>query len=478
VLGQQQQPIKGIASRAVSVAERRNVTSRLMRGMAAAGLGPIVTAAIQLGSVPLLLHAWGPSKYGDWLLLSAVPSYLSFSGLGFGDSSGSDMTMRVAGSDREGALATFQSSWVLLSGMSLAVLAVAATLVWFVPWKQMLHLAGITKQEAAWIVLVLAGWILAMQQWSILESGYRCDGNFALGNFCSTMQRLLEAAGSTIIGVFTGSLLLMSLSYLSFRLAGLLCYGLLLKRLRPWLHLGFGHASVTVVRKMLKPSLGFIAMPMGTAVSIQGFMLLVGIVLGPIAVTAFSTARTLARVGVQLINSLGGGIWPEFSSAFGAGNLSLARRLHRRAYQASLILALSCAGFLWLIGPRLYHVWVRDSVALGLPLFHILLLVSIASSLWFPSAIVQMSANTHSRLASTYLLVTVVSCGVGYMLTRKLGLMGAAVALLLVDIVMCTFVLPRSLRQMQDTPREFFRAVFGSAPYFVKPLLATYSLRR
>jgi O-antigen/teichoic acid export membrane protein len=444
-----------------------------MRGMMAAALGPIVTTLIQLGSVPLLLHAWGALKYGDWLLLSAIPSYLSFSGLGFGDSSGSDMTMRVAGGDRDGALATFQSSWVLLSGMSLAVLATAGSIVWWLPWQQMLHLSGITNGHAAWIVLVLAGWVLSVQQWSMIESGYRCDGNFALGNFCSTMQRLLEAAAGTFVGLLTKNLLLVSVTYLGFRLMGMLCYRLLLRRISPWLTLGLDHASLAVVRKMLKPSLGFIAMPLGYAVSLQGFMLVVGIVLGPIAATAFSTSRTLTRVGAQMLSALGGGIWPELSSAFGAGDLLLARKLHRYAYQASLILALCCAVLLWLFGPTFYRMWVRKAVALDLSCFHVLLLVSIAYSLWFTSAIVQMSANRHSRLALVYLTAAITSCALGYLLTRKFGLLGAAFGVLLIDIVMCGLVLPMSLKQIQDTPREFFRAVFGSAPYFLGPAFAT-----
>src|ERR1700733_2296211 len=131
------------------------VTSRLMRGISATALGPLVKAGIQLASVPLLLHSWGPSKYGDWLLLSAVPTYLTFSDLGFGASSGSDMTLRVAVGDRDGALATFQSSWSLLSVMSLILITLAASTVWLLPWQQMLHLAGVTSPQAAWIILVL-----------------------------------------------------------------------------------------------------------------------------------------------------------------------------------------------------------------------------------------------------------------------------------------------------------------------------------
>src|SRR5579863_7074061 len=100
---------------------KNGVARRLVRGFGAAALGPIVTTIVQLVSVPVLLHYWGTVKYGDWLLLSAIPSYLTLSDLGFGDASGSDMTMRVASGDRQGALETFQSSWVLLSLVSLAV---------------------------------------------------------------------------------------------------------------------------------------------------------------------------------------------------------------------------------------------------------------------------------------------------------------------------------------------------------------------
>src|ERR1700676_1377462 len=111
-------------------ASRSGLPRRLLHGLGANSLNPIVAAAIQLGSVPLLLHAWGVAKYGDWLILSAIPSYLSLSDIGFGDASGSDMTMRVAAGDRKGGVETFQSSWVLISVVSLCVGLLASIAVW------------------------------------------------------------------------------------------------------------------------------------------------------------------------------------------------------------------------------------------------------------------------------------------------------------------------------------------------------------
>src|SRR5260370_24767798 len=85
------------------------VRGRLIRGFGATALGPVVTAIIQLGTVPLLLHAWGAAKYGDWLLLSAVPSYLGLSDMGFGTASRTDMTIPVASWCRSGPLRHCQS---------------------------------------------------------------------------------------------------------------------------------------------------------------------------------------------------------------------------------------------------------------------------------------------------------------------------------------------------------------------------------
>lgn len=57
--------------------------ARLGRTLGAQGFAPIVMIAVQLGSVPVFLAAWGVRSCGTWLLLPAIPAYPSFSDLGF-----------------------------------------------------------------------------------------------------------------------------------------------------------------------------------------------------------------------------------------------------------------------------------------------------------------------------------------------------------------------------------------------------------
>lgn len=419
-------------------------------------MSPLVTAAIQLGTVPILLHSWGAVKYGEWLLLSAVPGYLTLGDAGLGDASGSDMTARVAAGDRTGALESFHSSWALLTAVSMLMGLLALSTVWFIPWQHWLHLSTIPGGQAAEIIVILGAWVLLGQQGSILESGFRCDGNYALGTLAGTMVRLTEAVAGTLTGVLTGRLVAAALAYLLCRLACTLSYALLLRHVSPWLQFGFGHARWAIARRLLRPALGFIAFPAAQAVSLQGFTILLGALLGPVAVTAFSTLRTLSRCSYQITCTLARAVWPELSSAFGSRNLPLARTLHRQAWKAGLRVSVVCAWFLWTLGPWAYLRWTRHAVLFDMECFHILVIVSLVGSLWYVSSVVPMSANLHLPVALSFLAITSGSLAVARVLAPRYGLPGAALSLLLADLCMCWVVFPKALRYTGDNAKDFF----------------------
>jgi len=444
---------------------------RLIHGLCATALGPVVTAIVQLGAVPVLLHAWGAPKYGDWLLLSAIPSYLTLSDLGFGDASGSDMSMRMATNDQEGALKTFQSSWLLVTLVSFVTLLLVSVTAWWMPWQRWLNLSGVSSSQAAAVIIVLGAYVVVAQQNGVAESGYRSDGHFATGTAGIMILRLVEAVAATTVAALGGSLLAVAFTYLVVRCVGTICYILLLRRLSPWIRYGIQHARMKTMREMAAPAFGFMALPVGSALSLQGLILVIGATLGPIAVVSFSTLRALSRLNFQLVVVVKNSVWPELSRAFGAGNISLARRLHRHACQASLALSILGGLLLWLAGPLIYRLWIQHNVSFDAACFHVLLLVVVTNSLWDTSSVIPMSTNSHSHIAAVYSGVSLLALGLAWILISRLGAVGAAMALLATDAFMNVLVLRSALADVQDSLKKFALALFA-IPRFRQPLQA------
>ena len=99
----------------------RDITleSRLTKGLGAQGYSQAVQIFIRLAEVPLLLVYWGTQLYGEWLMLAAIPAYLAIADGGFAGVASREMSMRSGAGDRRGALALFQSTWLLLLLVSL-----------------------------------------------------------------------------------------------------------------------------------------------------------------------------------------------------------------------------------------------------------------------------------------------------------------------------------------------------------------------
>ena len=303
--------------------------------------------------------------------------------------------------------------------------------------------------------------IIAGQQCGVIESGYRCDGNFRFGNSRNDV-RLVGVIAAGVVGIVTRSLLTSATTFLIVRSLGTVLYALVLRRRCPWISLGLKSARPERIRELAAPALGFIALPLGNAISIRrGFTVLIGVLSGPIAVTIFSTLRTLARLNFQLTTVIAWALWPELSAAFGAGDIALARILHRRAYQASLALSLAAGVFLWFIGPLIYRTLIRHAVPFDATTFHILLVVTLANSLWFTSSVVPMSTNSHQRLTIAFTVASALALATGWLLITGLGIRGAAWSLLLIDTLMVSLVLRTSLRQLREKFTEFAPSLFS-----------------
>jgi O-antigen/teichoic acid export membrane protein len=428
---------------------------RLLKGLGANAFGRLVTVIIQIVSVPLFIHFWGVKLYGDWLVLTSIPAYFTLCDLGFGSAAANEMTMCVAQGDRKTALSVFQSAWLLISVIALGIILLLLSLIWLVPVSSWLKLTYIGQVQAATIILLMLVVVLINQQALFLLAGFQCEGDYAWGILYLNLTRFLEFLTTSTVVLLGAQPMATSLAICCAWGVGTLGMWIALHNQSPWIIHGYAHASLKHIKQILKPAIAFLGFPLGNALSIQGVTVLTSVLLGPTAVVALSTLRTLSRLPWQAVNVITNTLIPELSMAFGRGDLNLARSLHRRTCQASIWLAVAIVIGLAIMGPWIVRIWTNGKVEFDASLFYILLLIVIINAIWNNSQAVAIAINKHQQIALRYVVCTFLSLALAIGFARLWGLKGIALSLLTIEVAMAIYVVSSSLSLLKDSLTDF-----------------------
>jgi len=450
---------------------------RLFVGFATTLVSKAASTVIQLVQVPVLMHFWGVTTYGVWMVLTGLPTYLSFSNAGFGQVAGNDMTMLMARKEQDAALGVFQSCWwwiMMVMGLTGAAMSVA---LWLLPMGRLLNIQTISETDVSWVLFWLGLTVLFGQLEQLLQAAYRCIARYSYGNFLKSGLSL-AAFGAQLVPVVMGygprtTAMVLALANIAVTL--ILC--VMVKRDIPWISYGWSHASFKEIKRLTRPSLAFMGFPLGNAFNIQGSQMAVNYAMGAKAVAVFATARTVSRLALQAVQMVSNTVWPELSIAFGAGNMEVVRTLHRRACQIALLMSLSVVVIVALFGPTFLHKWTLGKVPSSPGLVGLLLVVVVFYSLWSTSSTLVAAINLHERLATVYAIATGVTVVVTYFAARRYGLYGAAGSLLLSELIMDAYVLPSSLKISHDTWGGFMGAMLHY-PESLRPKALVARLRR
>src|SRR4051794_25804923 len=446
------------------------IRQRLTRGAQAQGFGHAVRVLIQVGGVPILISSWGLGLYGEWLILAAIPTYLSFTDIGMFAAATNDMIMKVGRDDRQGALSVFRSVSNAVSLLFLVVAIALFAVTWVAPVQSWLNLSTLSEASASWILLILGLNVLVMSYASVLYGGFACEGRYGEGAFWLAFINLAEFVGLAGVAILGGAPLAGAVAMFCTRTVATSAMYLKMKRRVGWLSFGRSAGATTELRRLLSPAVATGAFPVGFALNVQGMVVLVGVVMGPASAAIFSTLRTMSRVVIQLLASIFSVISPEISMAYAARDFDLLRRLNRYGCQASVWLSAPIVLFLAVFGDRIVGVWTSGEVHPQTLLLYLFLAVTAVDSLWYTSLSVMFATNRHQRLGLYYFLASVIALPCAFVLLKVWGLDGAAVSLLMIEVFMLVVVLREALPAAHDTLHGWLKAIIRP-PLFLADLI-------
>lgn len=437
----------------------RSLRQRLISGAWAQLVSNLALFVTQIGTVSILLPAWGVRVYGGWLILSAVPTYIALSELGLFSAAASDMAMAVGRGNRDHARDVFQAisrGVGVIFAISLIALPI---LVVELPLGSWLHLADLTRSSIDAIVVMLALRTLLITYAGLLYGGFVSEGHYGEGVLYMTGITFAEFVSLVSVAAWGHGPVVAATAMLGCRIVGNAAMYAAMRRRAPWLRFGKPTGKHRVMRRLLRPGLASAAIGSGVTINVQGMVILVGAVLGPASVAIFSTVRAMTRVVTQLLSSISDTVGPELAKAYGEADFALLRKLQRRASQTAIWAALPMLVGLGIFGGTVLDVWTHGRVTTGGWLLYLFLTAAGVDALWFTCAGILWWTNRHPRAALIYMIATLASLPLTYAMLKLLGLNGGAVSAVLLELIMLVVVFRQSLPVAHDTLAGWLAAV-------------------
>jgi O-antigen/teichoic acid export membrane protein len=434
------------------IKEDKVLLSRLTKGLGAQGYSQVVQIFIRLAEVPLLLGLWGAQLYGEWLMLAAIPFFLTIFDGGFAGAASREMSIRSGAGSRHGALSIFQSTWIFLLLVSLGFVLLALVAVQVVPLHEWLGFKVMDPGTVKLVTVLLVAYVLIGFQTELVFGGFYCEGRYPMGMGLFATVQLMEFGGLALAVGLGGGPMEAAIGCLVGRVGGLFLMRLGLYHAIPWLRFGWHTAAIGEVKRLAAPAFASLAFPLGNALNIQGMRLIVGLSFGQPAVVVFSTLRTLTRLSMQpasVINSL---IEPEMSFAYGGNRHDFFHNLFNRSCQVALWLCVASCLALGVMGEKVLGIWTHGKVAMDWPLYALLLLCTAANSVWYTALMAAYATNRHVRVALVYSSVYGgAAFGLAYIFAKFFGLAGVGLALLLSELAMAPYVLHKTFQLVGES---------------------------
>lgn len=424
---------------------------RIIKNGIAAVFQKGIRIAEQLLLIPFFIQYWGAAYYGEWLTLTIVPATLALADFGFGSAAANTFLLKYAAGDKQGAADIAKTGFLVLTILILGAILLSVCIVLGLEYFGVFNKSLIDTRDAVWAVLLLLIARIVNFYQALFEAYYRAarKANISI-NFQSIIAIFNIIAGLVVL-VTGGNVVAYALAIL---LVTILLNPLYIFTARRILGLYKTHPG-QIDRKAIKPLIqkgfGYFFSPIWQAVYYQGMTFVVRITLGPVAVTVFNTMRTLVRSSSQAFAMAIIAIYPDFQFEMGAGNRDKAKKIFTGALALNITMAILFIVGLTLFGEPLYHWWTKNALDVPSAVWYIFIGGILFYALWFTFAFVFEALNRPYDLTIPGIITACLSVSTCWVLSGGYGMKGAAISVLLFDVIMCLILVPHSRRIIKIT---------------------------
>lgn len=428
-----------------NLSEAQNRTIARYRKVALAGIGGVFARGIGWISnfllVPLTLSYLGNERYGFYVTLNSLITFLSFSDLGIGNGIINAISKADGADDRTMAQRYVSSGFFFLTGLSLLLILLFLSIYPFVDWQNLLNTAssmGSSETGPAILIFIICYFInipLGLAQRILL--GYQ-EG--FLTNLWIGISGLM-----TFFAIFLGIKLKLGVPGLVLAAAGtpilvsLATNVFLFVWHKPWLKPQLSLMGQEATNFILKTGGLYFILQLAGALTNGSSNIIILKMLNANQVTQFSIPQKLYQFIPTIISFFLTPLWPAYGEAIQRGDHSWVKKTFLRSIGLGALINLPLTSLLLIYSYPTLHWWAGSTVN---PSKFYLLMLAISNLLNILSGPIAMLLNGSGVIkfqVYTSLTMGVATVVLSILFIPVMGYAGALVATMIAT-VLCTIL--------------------------------------
>lgn len=418
--------------------------SVILKNLAGNFYGIGVNLFSQIVLVPFFISYWGVELYADWITLTAITCFFSMSDIGLNTVTANQYSIFYSKSQLAECNSLLANNFLLILIMWCLSILGSAVIMNHVEIKNVMNLHVISSKIGSIVLLLLISKIYISMLSSVYAAIYRARSEAYKTIFIGNTVRLIDA-----LLLLLGIILKMDVIIITF----LYCITSILQfffyyidtLFRYKVNINIKNINPKLFKSLLLPSLSFMSFPLGYAIIMQGFTLIVNKYFGADSVVLYNTTRTICNFIKVVPNAIKNATWPEFTLAYAKKDINRMNKLYRKTIYISLVFVIFAASIILLFGNNIYQIWTNKVVEFSFSLMFVYMITIFFNSIWETSGMALMATNRHTKFGLLFVVLSALSFLLAFSIASIVkNITTIVLCVLLVDITLSVYTLRNS----------------------------------
>jgi O-antigen/teichoic acid export membrane protein len=331
----------------------------VFQGTASALVSRVLAILVSVISVPLTIGYLGSERYGAWVTIVSVVTFLSITDFGLASSLTNALGKAQAEDAHHVGQRLVSSTLLMLSLIALPMLVVASLVAPQISAYLFAHLQSAEDQAEIASAVTIALSIFALNLPLLVNARVLAAyQESALANLWTTIGNLGNLIVLLVVIWFRGGLPWLVLGSFGFGLlVNVVCAVWLFGFYKPWLRPKLAGVDRVLMQSLFSDGWKFSVIGASWMINWQMDNMVIAHFLGATEVTPYAVTFSLFAIATGLQTLAYPSLWPAYTEAFAQRDYDWIRRTLRSNFKFSFFTTIAIVGLLTIFGSRIILLW-------------------------------------------------------------------------------------------------------------------------